>query len=307
MLIPPPVATIYGELRPVALALKAEVDRFMDQRPQQWHYVSRVKSEESFFQKLETGRVEDPRDLEDFFACTIIVPTGRSITEARAFLDSFFSIMYQRPEDGPTKKSASDFRFDDLRLFGRLREPGSVPSGPIHSMTFEIQIKTLLAHAWGVATHDVVYKSTTTSWARDRIAFQLRAMLEHVELAVNGVNALEIAGVDLPKGDDDDRINSYVAFIDSKWPADFRPPDLRRAATSVDQLASKFKVDKDDLLLRFVSHFDEDALPLGTSPVQYAFRVIEESWPEKAKGAWQSQRLTGYSWMDRGPESSHEG
>lgn len=297
MLIPTHVASIYGDLEPVAEALKTEVDRYMVSRPQAWHYVSRIKSVESYLQKLETGRVDDPRALEDFFACTVIVPTPAAVAEAMSFVDRFFALESRRPKSGKIRKSASDFRFDDLRLYGRLREPGDLPVGPMHRMLFEVQIKTLLTHAWGVATHDVVYKSTTTSWARDRIAFQLRAILEHVELAVNGVGALEkSSGLSL-EGVDDERLNAYVQFIESNWPSDFVPPDVRRAATSIDGLAAKFEIDNHELRLAVVDSFDAQALPIGLSPVGYALQVIELKWPDNWRRAWNSSRMRGYSWL----------
>lgn len=297
MHIPPYVAEVYGELQPIASSLKAQVDRFMGRRPQNWHYISRVKSEESFLQKLETGRVHDLRLMEDFFACSLIVPAGSMVNDALDFVQRFFSIERRRPEVGKTSKSPSDFRFDDLRLYGRLQAPEDLPSGPIHGMLFEIQIKTLLTHAWGVATHDTVYKSVKTSWARDRIAYQLRAILEHVELAVNGVDALEGSGAGLPEGETDERLNRYVDFIQESWPRDFAPPDLRRAAVSVDDLADKFRVDPDTLIEAFISAFDPEVVPIGISPVGHAFEVIEKTWPDKAQNAWKSKRLNGYSWL----------
>lgn len=297
MHIPPQVSSIYGEMLPVATALKAEVDRFMGRRPQDWHYVSRVKSEESYFQKLETGRVLDPRTMEDFFACSVIIPATHVLDDALAFIERFFEAETRRPQPGKTSKRASDFRFDDLRLYGRLRKSEALPVGPIHEMSFEIQLKTLLTHAWGVATHDVIYKSIKTSWARDRIGYQLRAVLEHVELAIGNVDALEAASRGLPEGIDDDRINRYVDFIKSNWQQDFAPPDLRRSAFSIDELADKFKVKREDLLRAFTDGFDGENLPLGITPVAYAFSVIENNWPEKARDAWRSTRLNGYSWL----------
>ena len=51
-------------------------------------------------------------------------------------------------------------------------------------MIFEVQIKTILQHAWSIATHDLIYKTDTVSWPKERIAFQVKAMLEHAEIAI---------------------------------------------------------------------------------------------------------------------------
>lgn len=48
--------------------LKKRVDDlFINNKNPLWHYVSRIKAEESYALKLETGRVSNPAELEDFF------------------------------------------------------------------------------------------------------------------------------------------------------------------------------------------------------------------------------------------------
>jgi hypothetical protein len=81
-------------------------------------YVGRVKELESFALKIETGRVPDPARMEDFFACTIVVPTLSQIEEAERLVSSLFDGVGRRPpNDAETRKTASDFAFDDLRLY----------------------------------------------------------------------------------------------------------------------------------------------------------------------------------------------
>ena len=49
-----------------------------------WFFASRVKELESFALKIETGRFHDYKNLDDFFACTVIVPTLTQVEEADA-------------------------------------------------------------------------------------------------------------------------------------------------------------------------------------------------------------------------------
>lgn len=52
--------------------LKEQVDEFMEaQKDPTWHYISRLKSLESFALKVETGRYSDPSQLDDFFCMHI--------------------------------------------------------------------------------------------------------------------------------------------------------------------------------------------------------------------------------------------
>ncbi len=47
-----------------------------------------------------------------------------------------------------------------------------------------------MQHAWGLATHDLIYKADEINWPKERIAFQIKAMLEQAEVTISGVNNL---------------------------------------------------------------------------------------------------------------------
>ena len=53
-----------------------------------------------------------------------------------------------------------------------------------------MQVKTFLQHAWGIATHDLIYKTDDVSWSRQRIAYQIKAMLEHAEMSIQEAGRL---------------------------------------------------------------------------------------------------------------------
>ena len=58
-----------------------------------WHYESRIKSKESFALKIETGRFPDPKELEDFFACMLVVENSKSLVEAEDMIKSKFDFI----------------------------------------------------------------------------------------------------------------------------------------------------------------------------------------------------------------------
>src|SRR5579871_6722598 len=98
MKIPASVRALFGELSPRYAALKALVDALiMSQKERRWHYESRIKTEQSFALKLETGRELNPAKPEDFFACTIVVENQTRVRDAEEFARRLFTVVARRP------------------------------------------------------------------------------------------------------------------------------------------------------------------------------------------------------------------
>lgn len=202
-----------------------------------WFFRGRVKDLESFALKLETGRVQDPERSEDFYGCTIIVRTAAEIAAAEELVTSNYDVLQRRPsDDGETHKASSSFVFDDLRLYVQQPESTTGRDLDLDGLPFEIQIKTILQYAWGVATHDLTYKSDSVSWPRERIAYQVKAMLEHAEVAIAEAQVLAGARA-LAK---EDRLTTDVAkvieVVTSVWPETQLPNDRKRLAENVSGL-----------------------------------------------------------------------
>ncbi|MGO4212859.1 hypothetical protein AB4043_18795, partial [Terriglobus sp. YAF25] len=69
MKIPASLREAYADQLTRYRTLQKQVDDFLRTHKRSgWHYESRVKGEESFTLKVESGRVKDPFNLEDFFA-----------------------------------------------------------------------------------------------------------------------------------------------------------------------------------------------------------------------------------------------
>jgi ppGpp synthetase/RelA/SpoT-type nucleotidyltranferase len=201
---------------------------------EKWFFLGRVKQLESFALKLETGRVKDPARFEDFYACTIIVPTAAEINSAQAMIASLYTIYERRPfEDNKTHKVASSFVFDDLRLYVEQPESSSGRDADLDGLLFEVQVKTILQYAWGVATHDLTYKADSVSWPRERIAFQVRAMLEHAELAIAGAHALADEPAIAKSDRSTDNVSEILKVLAEVWSQDQLPTDRKRLAETI--------------------------------------------------------------------------
>ena len=98
------------------------------------------------------------------------------------YIKRAFSIRSIR-ERGAASKNPEVFRFDSPRIYATLRPPDAMLSEePVYKAQFEIQVRTAYEHAWIVATHPLVYKGDEADWKRLRVAAQMKAMVEQLDL-----------------------------------------------------------------------------------------------------------------------------
>jgi len=225
--------------------LKSEVDRRLFSLKQPgWHYESRIKELTSFALKIETGRVENPSLLEDFFACTLVVTNVSVIEEAEQLIARHFKVKDRRPKDPTRTHKASDaFPFDDLRLYATLPEDSALPVSDLSELVFEVQIKTFLQHAWTIATHELVYKADDANWSKERIAYQIKAMLEHAEVSIQEAGRLAESGVLAKEDPRTAEIRYGIALLKQQWTPDELPHDVRRLAQNIAGLLRALRIE----------------------------------------------------------------
>jgi ppGpp synthetase/RelA/SpoT-type nucleotidyltranferase len=147
-------------------------------------YVGRSKTLESLAEKIETGRIAKWSDLDDMFGCSIVIPTLAKEAEVVGFLREAFLEINTRIR-GSTLKSPDVFRFEATRFYGRLRGYTEADSlNPAYRITFEVQVRSAFEHAWSAATHALVYKSGQVNWKALRLASQLKAVVEQLDMLV---------------------------------------------------------------------------------------------------------------------------
>jgi ppGpp synthetase/RelA/SpoT-type nucleotidyltranferase len=244
-----------------------------------WHYESRVKSLESFALKVETGRFKNPTRLEDFFACTLVVTNASEIDAANELICKTFALDNRRPERATwTHKSPDSFPFDDLRLYVTLGKDSTLPESDLDNILFEVQIKTFLQHAWSIATHDLIYKSDAANWGKERIAYQIKAMLEHAELSIQEVERLADNPSLAKENKQTEEIRKIIELLKRHWSGDELPQDIRRLAQNINQLLDVLgvKINRLDRILDSEKEKTDGYLPLNLSPygviVQSLFR-----------------------------------
>lgn len=245
-----------------------------------WFYYSRVKELESFALKIETGRVPDPSKMDDFFACTIVVPTISNIDRAVDLVNNLYDPLKRRPKTvSETHKESCSFPFDDLRLYVAQRQAVSGKNTDLDGIVFEVQIKTILQHAWAVATHDLIYKSNTISWPLERIAFQVKAMLEHAEVAIAEANNLAGAPAVAKTDSKSSNILTIINNLELHWTKEQLPTNVKRLAETIYSLLCACDVSVEGLI-RIISKELEHS---GSPPVNLSpYSFIIQSLANKA-------------------------
>lgn len=249
MKIPASVRALFGELSPRYEKLKTYVDALFESKiERRWHYESRLKTEESFALKLETGRELNPGKPEDFFACTVVVENQTKIRDAEDLAFKLFKLVQRRPErNDTTPLQPHSFDFDDLRLYVTWVDDKTQKPTGLDGLLFELQIKTFLQHAWSVATHDLVYKTDDVNWGTSRIAYQVKASLENAELSISEARRLTDASM-LKKTDKTSfELLNTIREIQKRWAKEQLPDDLRRLAQSIGDIAWLLQIRLDDV------------------------------------------------------------
>jgi ppGpp synthetase/RelA/SpoT-type nucleotidyltranferase len=301
MKIPASIRTLYADQLEVNRQLQGKVDaRIRSFKSDTWHYESRLKQDQSFALKVESGRAPKPSAVEDVFACTLVVRNGTEIDDAEKLIHDNFLTVERRPKDSKrTHKSPDQFHFDDLRLYVQWKEDPDLPPSGIAGVTFEVQIKTFLQHAWAIATHDLVYKTDNVSWGKQRIAFQIKAMLEHAELSIQEAELLAESSA-LAKTDNNTRVlQDYMVLLTSEWNVPDLPTDIRRLAENVKGLMELMKLRVNQLKTALDAERGRGRGPLtqNLSPYGIVLQTLMTEFPAEFKNAltlpetWRQQKI----------------
>jgi ppGpp synthetase/RelA/SpoT-type nucleotidyltranferase len=163
-------------LETVESAARSILDDFCKRRG--FLLAGRAKSMESLRDKLETGRYADLDDVDGAIAFSIVIDTTSQESEVRKFIRKSFLVISVR--SGTTLQDERTFDFDCTRIYCRLEDKLQLGNG-IDRITVEIQIRTILQHAWSKITHPLVYKANIFDARAARLAAELMAQLESID------------------------------------------------------------------------------------------------------------------------------
>lgn len=141
-------------------------------------FSGRVKSCDSLRDKLETGRFKSFSDIDDIVAFSIIVDTSDQTRNVAEFIKGTFEVVESRT--GGTIRDERVFDFDCARYYCQISDPDGVRK-PLSEIVFEIQVRTILQHAWSKVTHRHVYKPERFDYRSSRLASETMAHIESID------------------------------------------------------------------------------------------------------------------------------
>jgi ppGpp synthetase/RelA/SpoT-type nucleotidyltranferase len=251
-------------------------------------FIDRQKTVSSLAEKLDGGRVRAWSDLDDLYACRIVVPTAPHEDGVVRKLDASFQRAGFRNRSD-SRKAPDVFRFDGARWYGRLREETSAGRQPgVGEQLFEVQVVTAFEYAWIAVTHDLVYKGDDVDWRRLRLAAQLKAAVEQIEVLIAAFDPASTAIQESPwqetaaKTTIVDRCKLLAR--DGLVPETLRPLSWRRFADNVFALVRSYEQNPyriEDAVRALLDTIDADLrgatpteLPVSGSLFQYVVSVV---------------------------------
>lgn len=196
--------------------------------------VNRAKDFESIRDKIETGRYASLDALDDLVAFSVVIDTLNQEADVRRFLRKAFRV--SSIKSGNTLQDERSFDFDCTRVYCRLPDDAQ-PDSVLGSLIFEVQIRTLLQHAWAKITHQYVYKSRNYDPKAGRLAAELMAQLETTDRSFSRfrttAKAVKVVNRrDMQQGDSLTKmIDGLVA--DGVIPSELRPENGRRLGENI--------------------------------------------------------------------------
>ncbi|MBQ0042421.1 MAG: hypothetical protein KBS85_03720 [Lachnospiraceae bacterium] len=120
----------------------------------------RVKEVDSLRQKVhkKTGKYSSIRDITDLCGYRIICYFGDTVDAIASSLAEYFVIDTENSIDKGKNLMATEFGYASLHYICSLPENDEYPSD-LCNIPFEVQIRTVLQHAWAEIEHDLGYKS----------------------------------------------------------------------------------------------------------------------------------------------------
>ena len=122
---------------------------------------SRVKTAESFREKASRSKYSDPiNEITDLTGIRIITLFEKEIHQISDIIKNLFKIDYARSEDKADLLDADKMGYKSIHYIAELSQE-KISETELESfagLKFEIQIRSILQHAWAEIEHDRNYK-----------------------------------------------------------------------------------------------------------------------------------------------------
>lgn len=156
----------YKEKRSLYEELASEVRRILEINLKlkniTYHHIdSRAKLIESFENKLRAGINFRPKEMQDLVGIRIICYVKSDVEKISALVENLFEIDYHRSYDKAKILGEDRMGYSSIHYIAKLTKSRleADEMKRFSNLEFEIQIRTILQHAWAEIEHDEMYKN----------------------------------------------------------------------------------------------------------------------------------------------------
>lgn len=263
----------------------------------------RVKTEESARAKIEGSPDKYGRfsDLHDLLGVRVITNLTTEVNAAVAVLSNAFAIDSTRSLDKVAVLSDDEFGYRSVHLVVKLQDDRArLPEWrSFADIYFEIQVRSILQHAWAEIEHDLGYKSSVAVPREIRRRFARLAGLleladdEFVKLETDSTTHANRADAEVKRGYRDIAVDrdSILALVSNTGPVVLADREIsKRTSRRLDLRAS----------FQYAAMRAEEMEEVGFTSIEQINAYMKRNWREVAD--------FGASWLlnDRDDEDARE-
>jgi len=178
---------LYNDLKPKLERLKSNIESALTHTISEasiplFSVESRIKDDQSLTDKIEKKRYSSPLEqVEDLCGLRVICYYQEDISKICEIVEREFKILEK--EDKRTTLNEDQFGYTSCHYIVQLRDDWLVHPGArgLDGLKAEIQIRTMLMHAWAAISHKLLYKKEND--VPPQIKRQLNRLSALIELA----------------------------------------------------------------------------------------------------------------------------
>ena len=213
----------------------------------------RVKSIESFIEKIERKSYNEPlTEIEDICGVRIICYYQSDIDRIADIISTEFNV--HDSEDKEEQLKPNQFGYRSLHFIASIKDTWTeVPNyRDLDDLKAEIQVRTILMHAWAEIEHNLAYKKQTHIPEKfKRKLFRISAKLEEADEQFEDLKKESLANQNelikkfkdktVELNNDEINIDTLQAFLDYHFPK--RKKKIESTASLLDEIIEyKFKL-----------------------------------------------------------------
>ncbi|MEW6604242.1 MAG: RelA/SpoT domain-containing protein, partial [Thermoproteota archaeon] len=141
----------------LALEVKQIIEKILESKGiRAYDITHRAKDIDRFREKLEKGVHYDPKEMQDLAGVRIIGLLNTDVQRISDIIRNSFDIDENRTKDKTKPESPDMVGYRSIQFVAKLdRERAKLPDySRFKNMYFEIQVRTILQHAWAEIQHD---------------------------------------------------------------------------------------------------------------------------------------------------------